>query len=285
MFCRQYQSARERTPKKFYRGTCRHDHSCDSYSNSHTPILNRSASSLSPTKNRENQQLNILILFSNTDHSLLSSVTVDPSQDKSEGLIGTKTAAVEDICFEMNLFQEFPNRKLSQEMMLSTVNIIVIIFSNNQELVHQGESDIDFSPSTTFVLSVENQKGILCYIRNYWRGYFNLFLITTDSGSAVEKSMKENLEEDFSNLFLYHSTDSKRDNEVFEALARFYIHCERYQCNKIEKTTSTSSNQSLLNINWKCSGLCGLKNNDLTLRKKKESVITVIRRKLSRYES
>ena len=101
----------------------------------------------------------------------------------------------------------------------------------------------------------------------------------------MEKSLKESLEKDFSNLFLYHSSDSQLNDEFFDVLTRFYIHNDKYQCNKTEKTTSTSSNQSLLNINWKCSGLCGLKNNDLTLRKKKKSVITVIRRKLSRYES
>ena len=134
-------------------------------------------------------------------------------------------------------------------------------------------------------ISVENQKGILHYIKNYWRGYFNLFLITSEVGS-VEKSMKENLEKDFSSLFLYNSREPQLDDDVFEAIARFFIHCEKYQCHKAEKTTFSSANQSLLSPDWKCPGLCGLRSKEVTvLRKKKRSVIKVIRRKLSRNEA
>ena len=94
--------------------------------------------------------------------------------------------------------------------------------------------------------------------------------------------MKENLEKEFSNLFLYHSNDSKLNDEFFDALTRFYIHNDKYQCNKTEKTTSTSSNQSLLS-NWQCSGLCGLKTDQQNnVRKKKKSLINVIKRKISR---
>ena len=131
-------------------------------------------------------------------------------------------------------------------------------------------------------ISVENQKGILHYIKNYWRGYFNLFLITTLPGFSIEKSLKESLAKDFSSLFLYQSNDSQMDDDFFDALTRFYIHNDKYQCNKIEKTTSTSSNQSLLG-DWQCSGLCGLKNDQLNnVRKKKRSIINVIKRRISR---
>ena len=141
VFYRQYQSARERTPKRLYRGTCRHDHSGDISSLCQTPILSRSQSSLSSPcrKDKEVQKLNILLLFSDSYHSLKSSVTLEPSQDKSEGLIGTKTSVVEDISFDMSLYQEFPQRRLSQEMLLSSINILVLIFSSHQDLTHQGK--------------------------------------------------------------------------------------------------------------------------------------------------
>jgi len=184
--------------------------------------------------------------------------------------MGTNTSTVEEMTVEMLLYQEFHQRKLSQEMLLSNINILVLTFSSHQDLLQQ----------------VANQSGILSYIKNYWRGYFNLFLITTDTGAALEKSMKENLEKDFSHLFLCHSRDSKLDDDVLETMVRFYIHCEKYQCSKIEKTTDTDSSQSLLNPNWKCSGLCGLRNKEVNLlKKKKRSVIQVIRRKLSRNEA
>ena len=212
-------------------------------------------------------------------------ITLEPSEQKAEGLMGTNTSTVEEMTVEMLLYQEFHQRKLSQEMLLSNINILVLTFSSNQDLLQQGETP-QYIPGPHFTLLVANQSGILSYIKNYWRGYFNLFLITTDTGAALEKSMKENLEKDFSHLFLCHSRDSKLDDDVLETMVRFYIHCEKYQCSKIEKTTDTDSSQSLLNPNWKCSGLCGLRNKEVNLlKKKKRSVIQVIRRKLSRNEA
>ena len=229
--------------------------------------------------------MKVIFLFSKTTANLVSSLTVEPVEEKSEGVLGRRTLVVEETWFELQLHQEFPQRQLSQEMIVGRLNIIVLSFSSNQELRNQGQflsSPLVWSCLTERNISVENQRGILHYIKNYWRGYFNLFLVSTQEGYTMEKSLKESLEKDFSNLFLYHSSDSLLNDEFFDVLTRFYIHNDKYQCNKTEKTTSTSSNQSLLS-SWQCSGLCGLKTDPLSnVRKRKKSFINVIKRKISR---
>ena len=84
--------------------------------------------------------MNIIFLFSKTTNSLASSLTVDPAEEKCVGELGRKTLMVDETWFELLLYQEFPQRQLSQEMIIGRMNLIVLSSSTNQELRNQGQS-------------------------------------------------------------------------------------------------------------------------------------------------
>ena len=134
--CRQYQSKKERTPKKLFRGTCRHDHDI-SNSNTQTPVLSRSCSSLQTQKEKE--EVTIIFLFSKTADSLVNGMNVEATEETCEGALGRKTLLVDGTWFELLLYQEFPQRQLSQEMIVGNLNLIVMSFSSNQEIRNQGQ--------------------------------------------------------------------------------------------------------------------------------------------------
>ena len=67
------------------------------------------------------------------------SESVEPAEEKCEGELGRKTLVVDETWFELVLYQEFPQRQLSQEMIVGRMNLIVMSSSTNQELRNQGE--------------------------------------------------------------------------------------------------------------------------------------------------
>ena len=111
-----------------------------SSSNSHTPVLSRSCSSL-PTQ-KEKEEVTVIFLFSKTADSLVRGMTVEASEERCEGLLGRKTLLTEGTWFELLLYQEFPHRQLSQEMIVGSLNLIVMSFASNQEIRNQGEASL-----------------------------------------------------------------------------------------------------------------------------------------------
>ena len=262
------------------KGTCGHDHHDISY----TPTLSESRSSLnlstqsslksrsvsSDREQRQSQELSVMILLSKTSNKLVDSLD-NVKSDVREGVIGTITTSSEEAQYNIVLCQELPRRKLSQEMMIGNVSMVVIVYSDLEELQEV----------------MANETGMLGYIRQYWRGYFPLLLIQVGSpGDIFKKSVTDKLQRDFSSCFRLHLSDPcSRDKDLADVFVSYHLHNDKFQCHKVERATSTDTSQSLFTTNWNCSGLCGLKSskND-PLRRKKRSVIDAIRRKISRNE-
>ena len=265
------------TPKKMCKGTCGHDH----HDISHTPTLSESRSSLnlstqsslksrSASSDRDKQELSVIILMSSTGNKLVDSLE-NVKNDAREGVIGMISSSSEEIHCSIVLCQELPRRKLSQEMMIGNMNVVIIVYSDMGELQE----------------ILANEAGILGYIRQYWRGYLPLLLIQIGSPSDnIKKPVIEKLQRDFSVCFRLHLPDPcSGDKDLEDVIVSFHLHNQKHQCHKVERATSTDASQSLITENWKCSGLCGLKSSKIDpLRRKKRSVIDAIRRKISRNE-
>ena len=274
---RQHLRRQDSTPKKLTKGRCGHDHHdlslTPNLSDSRTSLSLSSQSSLksrSASSRRSSQELRVIFLLSRTSKKLVDSLE-NVQSDNREEVIGNLSSSRENINYKIVLCQEFPKRNLSQEMMMGSMNMVAIVFSEGEEL-----QDL-----------LATESGILSYIRQYWRGYFPLLLLQIGSSTeVVRKSGIEILERDFSSCFRLHLPDPcSRDKDVEEAVINFHLHNDKFQCHKVERATSTNTNQSLFSNNWKCSGLCGLKNKKIDpLRSKKRSIIHAIRRKISRNE-
>ena len=262
------------------KGTCGHDHHDISY----TPTLSESRSSLnlstqsslksrsasSDREQRQAQELSVMILLSKTSNKLVDSLD-NVKSDVREGVIGTITSSSEEVQYNIVLCQELPRRKLSQEMMIGNMSMVVIVYSDLEELQEV----------------MANETGMLGYIRQYWRGYFPLLLIQVGSpGDIIRKSVSDKLQRDFSSCFRLHLTDPcSRDKDLEDVFVSYHLHNDKFQCHKVERATSTDTSQSLFATNWNCAGLCGLKSSKIDpLRRKKRSVIDAIRRKISRNE-
>ena len=262
------------------KGTCGHDHHDISY----TPTLSESRSSLnlstqsslksrsasSDREQRQAQELSVMILLSKTSNKLVDSLD-NVKSDVREGVIGTITSSSEEVQYNIVLCQELPRRKLSQEMMIGNMSMVVIVYSDMEELQEV----------------MANETGMVGYIRQYWRGYFPLLLIHVGlPGDFIKKSVTDKLQRDFSSCFRLHLTDPcSRDKDLEDVFVSYHLHNDKFQCHKVERATSTDTSQSLFATNWNCSGLCGLKSSKIDpLRRKKRSVIDAIRRKISRNE-
>ena len=277
---REHLNRQNSTPKKMCKGTCGHDHHDISY----TPTLSESRSSLnlstqsslksrsasSDREQRQAQELSVMILLSKTSNKLVDSLD-NVQSDVREGVIGTITSSSEEVQYNIVLCQELPRRKLSQEMMIGNMSMVVIVYSDLEELQEV----------------MANETGMVGYIRQYWRGYFPLLLIQVGSpGDIIRKSVSDKLQRDFSSCFRLHLTDPcSRDKDLEDVFVSYHLHNDKFQCHKVERATSTDTSQSLVTTNWNCSGLCGLKSSKIDpLRQKKRSVIDAIRRKISRNE-
>ena len=106
-------------------------------------------------------------------------------------------------------------------------------------------------------------------------------------GDNIKKTVIESFDKEFSSCFRLQLSDPcEVDGVIFETCIRYFLHNERLECSKVEKSSSTNVSQSLVLPDWKCTGLCGLKSSRIDLlRKKKRSVISAIRRKISRQDS
>lgn len=279
-YFREHLLRQDSTPKKMCKGRCGHDH----HDISHTPTLSESRSSLnlstqsslksrsasSDRDQRQFQELSVIFLLSSTSNKLLDSLE-NVKSDVREGVIGTISSSSEEDQYNIVLCQELPKRKLSQEMMLGNMNMVIIVYSDQSELQE----------------IMANETGMLGYIRQYWRGYFPLLLVQIGSPcDIVKKPVIEILQRDFSSSFRLHFPDPcSRDKDLEDVVVSYHLHCDKFQCHKVERATSTDTSQSLSIVNWKCSGLCGLKSSKIDpLRRKKRSVIDAIRRKISRNE-
>ena len=277
---REHLDRQNSTPKKMCKGTCGHDHHDISY----TPTLSESRSSLnlstqsslksrsasSDREQRQTQELSVMLLLSKTSNKLVDSLD-NVKRDVREGVVGTITSSSEEVQYNIVLCQELPRRKLSQEMMIGNMSMVVIVYSDLEELQEVMASEI----------------GILGYIRQYWRGYFPLLLIQVGApGDIIKKTVTDILQRDFSSSFRMHLPDPcSRDKDLEDVFVSYHLHNDKFQCHKVERATSTDTSQSLFATNWKCSGLCGLKSTKIDpLRRKKRSVIDAIRRKISRNE-
>ena len=279
MFCRQYYRRKESTPRKMTRGRCSHRHnnisSTSHLSNSNTSLTNtvrsstRSHSSDKVTSVTKEQEINMMFLVSRTSNKLLDNI--DLEMRESEEVMGQIETSVDDSKYRLIIHQEVLSRK-HQQTSVGNMNMVVMVYSDMNELQE--------------LLSFET--GLLGYISQYWRGYLPLLLVQVASpGDLIKKNVIDLLEKDFSSCYRLHLQDPGSYNGfLLENCVRFYLHNEKFQCNKVERTTSTSTNQSLVSNQWKCSGLCGLKSfKPDPLRKKKRSVINAIRRKISRNEA
>ena len=211
-----------------------------------------------------------MLLLSRTSNKLVDSLD-NVKCDVREGVIGTITSSSEEVQYNIVLCQELPRRKLSQEMMIGNMSMVVIVYSDLEELQEVMASEI----------------GMLGYIRQYWRGYFPLLLIQVGApGDIIKKSVTDTLQRDFSSSFRMHLPDPcSRDKDLEDVFVSYHLHNDKFQCHKVERATSTDTSQSLFATNWKCSGLCGLKSTKIDpFRRKKRSVIDAIRRKISRNE-
>ena len=279
---REHLHRQDSTPKKMCKGTCGHDH----HDISHTPTLSESRSSLSLSNQsslksrsasydrdqRQAQELSVIFLLSSTSNKLVDTLE-NVKSDVREGVTGTISSSSdgEENQYDIVLCHELPKRKLSQEMMIGNMAIVIIVYSDQGEL-----QDI-----------LANETGMLGYIRQYWRGYFPLLLIQIGSpGDIIKKPVIEILQRDFSSCFRLLLPDpGSRDKDIEDVVVSYHLHNDKLQCHKVERATSTDTNQSLFETNWKCSGLCGLKSSKIDpLRRKKRSVMDAIRRKMSRNE-
>ena len=111
------------------------------------------------------QELNVLFLLSSTSKKLLDSLEL-VTGDSKDGVIGAKRVTIEEDKYKVILHHEQTKRKLSQEMIIGNMDLVVMVFSDMQEL--------------TQILS--NEIGLLNYIKQYWRGFFRLLLIQIGNG-------------------------------------------------------------------------------------------------------
>ena len=283
IFCfREYYRNKESTPKKLMRGTCSHHHydTLDrDRGNSLTPTL-RSQRSLSSQKSVSSlknfvegtEKLNVLFLVSKTSNKLVNSLDLYPAPSKIEGAIGSKVIGLNEMSFSVMFHQELSSFKSNQAHSIGTMNMIIMVYSDMNELQE----------------IVNNEVGIISHMRKYWRGYIPLMLVQVGCpNEAIKESYTDLLEKDYSSCFRLHVDDPfSIDDVLLDRCIKFFLHNEKFQCNKVDKTTFTSVNQSLHAPNWRCSGLCGIKSNEKDLlRKKKRSVINAIRRKISRHDT
>ena len=264
------------------RGTCSHHHydTLDrDRGNSLTPTLRSQRSissqkSVSSLKNfvDDTEKLNVIFLVSKTSNKLVDSLDLYPAPAKMEGALGSKVINSNGMSFSVMFHQELAGLKSNQAFSIGTMNMVIMVYSDMNEL-----QDL-----------VNNEVGIISHMRKYWRGYIPLMLVQVGcQNEAIKDSYLDLLEKDYSSCFRLHVDDPcSIDDILLDRCIKFFLHNEKFQCNKVDKTTSTSINQSLHTPNWRCSGLCGIKSNEKNvLMKKKRSVINAIRRKISRHDT
>ena len=264
------------------RGRCSHHHhdTLDrDRASSLTPTLRSQRSissqkSISSLKNFQEdvEKLNVIFLISRTSNKLVDSLDLYPSPEKMEDCIGSKVITSNDVNFNVMYHQELSSLKSNQSHTIGSMNMVVMVYSDMAELQE----------------IVNNEVGIISHIRKYWRGYLPLMLIQVGCpNEAIKESCLDILERDYSSCFCLHVNDPCSIDEILvDRCIKYFLHNEKFLCHKVDKTTSTSVNQSLHEPSWKCSGLCGLKSSERdSLRKKKRSVINAIRRKISRHDT
>lgn len=279
---RQYHRKKSCTPRKKMRGTsCPRSHDGTLASNTSDASPSRSHTLSSYSGYRDNKDVNVIFLKSETGFKLLNNFCMD-TVCKTQGVKGKSVITVENFTCDLAISQESCLSKTSPEeiynsasVLVTDIDCIVIVFTTTEELEEV----------------VGKETGIVGYVRKYWNGYFPLVLIQVAKQAelgSIKKSLIEKIEEGFSSCFRFIIEDIESSQAVlFEAFIRFYLHEVRLQCSKLDKTFSdrdlsfnTSSNSSLHSSSWRCAGLCGLRNSGQIQKKRRINFLSAARKKL-----